>query len=291
MQDYHQAPEYSEYLRQLNWQTFKGKHCQIFYRQLPFINRYLIKAQRINSSLQHLQDLIDCHTSFRPLVTYIEFNHSEANFNNQIWKDKGFYPIKRGMLPTKTLRINIQQSLSNILKSMHPKTRYNIKLSIRHGLTANIFSVQQVIQNNTLYNQIYQLLRDNAKRQHFWSLPSAWLQALLQGFEKKAFIVNVYTPKSELAATLICLTFDHCVYYNANGSSLLGRKVMAATRAIFEAIKHAHTQKYQWFDFDGVFDSRYPISAWQGFTRFKKSFGGEELLYPPAYRKWGPLSR
>lgn len=291
MQDYHQAPEYGQYLSQLDWHIFEGKDTQIFCRRLPLINRYLIKAQRINHSRQNLQDLIDCHTHFKPIATYVEFNQSEANFDNQIWNDKGFHPIRRGMLPTKTLRINLLQPLPNILKSMHSKTRYNINLSIRHGLTANILSVQQVIQNDTLYNQIYQLLRENSQRQRFWSFPSSWLHALLQGFEKKAFIVNVYTSKSELAATLICLTYDNCVYYNANGSSLLGRKVMAASRATFEAIKYAQAKKYQWFDFDGIFDSRYPISSWKGFTRFKKSFGGEELLYPPAYRKWGSLSR
>lgn len=291
MQDYHQASEYGQYLSQLDWHIFEGKHTQIFCRRLPLINRYIIKAQRINHSLQNLEDFIDCHTHFKPIAAYVEFNQSEQNFNNQIWKDEGFHPIKRGMLPTKTLRINLLQPLPNILKSMHSKTRYNINLSIRHGLISHVYAAHQVIHNSTLYHQIYQLLRENAKRQHFWPLPNSWFQALIQGFEKKAFIVNVYTPKNELAATLICLTHYHTVYYNANGSSLLGRKVMAATRATFEAIKYAHAKKYQWFDFDGVFDSRYPISSWQGFTRFKKSFGGEELLYPPAYRKWGSLSR
>ncbi len=37
------------------------------------------------------------------------------------------------------------------------------------------------------------------------------------------------------------------------------------------------------FDFDGIYDERFPIKTWLGFTKFKKGFGGKEIEYPGCY--------
>jgi lipid II:glycine glycyltransferase (peptidoglycan interpeptide bridge formation enzyme) len=36
---------------------------------------------------------------------------------------------------------------------------------------------------------------------------------------------------------------------------------------------------------EGIFDERFPIPAWRGFTKFKKGFGGKITKYPGAYQK------
>jgi lipid II:glycine glycyltransferase (peptidoglycan interpeptide bridge formation enzyme) len=40
------------------------------------------------------------------------------------------------------------------------------------------------------------------------------------------------------------------------------------------------------FDFEGIYDSRFPIKSWLGFTHFKKQFGGNEIAYPGCYIKF-----
>jgi len=49
----------------------------------------------------------------------------------------------------------------------------------------------------------------------------------------------------------------------------------------------------RWFDFDGLYDERYqPTEAWQGFTRFKLGFGGQETTYMGSYvKRWPFLKR
>jgi lipid II:glycine glycyltransferase (peptidoglycan interpeptide bridge formation enzyme) len=39
------------------------------------------------------------------------------------------------------------------------------------------------------------------------------------------------------------------------------------------------------FDFEGIYDSRFPNKSWLGFTHFKKSFGGKEVEYPGCFVK------
>lgn len=39
------------------------------------------------------------------------------------------------------------------------------------------------------------------------------------------------------------------------------------------------------FDFEGIYDERFPNKSWLGFTHFKKSFGGYEVSYPGTYTK------
>jgi hypothetical protein len=40
------------------------------------------------------------------------------------------------------------------------------------------------------------------------------------------------------------------------------------------------------FDFEGIFDERYPKSNrdWLGFSKFKSGFGGKEIYFPPPFK-------
>jgi lipid II:glycine glycyltransferase (peptidoglycan interpeptide bridge formation enzyme) len=40
------------------------------------------------------------------------------------------------------------------------------------------------------------------------------------------------------------------------------------------------------WDFEGIFDQRFPNKDILGYTHFKKSFGGKEIEFPGAFTKW-----
>jgi lipid II:glycine glycyltransferase (peptidoglycan interpeptide bridge formation enzyme) len=144
----------------------------------------------------------------------------------------------------------------------------------------------QVIIDNKLDKKTENLLRGNSWRVGLFGMNDYWLKKELEGFGKKAFIVKVYsTPRGELLAAAVYLTTDDGAYYMQNGSTELGRKLMAPTLAVWEGMKEAKKRGLKYFDFDGVSDERHPIKAWAGFTRFKEGFGGEAVYYPAALVK------
>ena len=71
-------------------------------------------------------------------------------------------------------------------------------------------------------------------------------------------------------------------FYWHNCSSYLGKKLKASTLSVWQAIKESKTRGLKIFDFEGIWDQRLPYlnQGWQGFSQFKKSFGGQEIEFP-----------
>ena len=64
-------------------------------------------------------------------------------------------------------------------------------------------------------------------------------------------------------------------------SSDSGNKNFAPTLLVWEAILLAKKLKLKAFDFEGIYDERFPKAAesWKGFTKFKEGFGGEKVVF------------
>jgi lipid II:glycine glycyltransferase (peptidoglycan interpeptide bridge formation enzyme) len=192
------------------------------------------------------------------------------------------------MLPSKTQIIDLTLSMDSILKSMKPKTRYNISVAQKRGVTLEVISTQAFLENNALVDEVSALLQKNARRAGYWVESKDWIQKKLAAFDKQAFVIAAYQSHKtdEVIAVAIFLQSDDSLFYWVNGSTDLGRKLFAPTRIIFEALKIGQEKQLNEFDFDGVFDERYPNKRWLGYTRFKAGFGGSYVYYPPCFIKW-----
>jgi lipid II:glycine glycyltransferase (peptidoglycan interpeptide bridge formation enzyme) len=51
-------------------------------------------------------------------------------------------------------------------------------------------------------------------------------------------------------------------------------------------MQEAKKRKCKLWDFEGIYDERFPNKDWLGFSHFKKSFGGSEILFPGSVTKW-----
>lgn len=97
------------------------------------------------------------------------------------------------------------------------------------------------------------------------------------------------TDNIVLAGALI-LIHDKISYYFHAASTPEGQKLSAPYLVVWEAIKLAKKKDCRVFDFEGIYDERFPIKSWKGFTHFKKSFGGKEVEYSKTSLKfYNPL--
>ncbi len=303
MTDIRQAPEYAVFLHSLHWKTEKHPSGSIAAIKplLPLFG--ILKLQRVELAaidFDWMQQLARRHLVF---ITYIElgdrlvlpvgtpFNPREvASFFAQatlVLEMHGYSPISHGMLPSKTQVINLTQSMEKILAGMKPKTRYNIGLAERKQVRLRIVSAPEFLADSVLFANVTSLLQQNAKRAGYWVEGKSWVQKKLQAFGSNAYITLAFNPKSPqeiLAVALFLYTHDTCFYW-VNGSTAHGRKVFAPSLCIFEALREAQRRKLTEFDFDGVYDERFPNKRWLGYTRFKQGFGGNYVFYPPCYIK------
>ena len=91
---------------------------------------------------------------------------------------------------------------------------------------------------------------------------------------------------NELVAGILLLHADKTSYYMYAASNQEGKRLFAPTICAWEAIKMSKKRGLKIFDFEGIYDERFPLKNWEGFTRFKKSFGGSEIEYPGAFSKF-----
>ena len=110
---------------------------------------------------------------------------------------------------------------------------------------------------------------------------------IYKAFGKNAYVISVMKhPGDEILSAILMIFTKDIAYYMYAASTDEGKKLFSPTINAWAAIKLAKKLKSKVFDFEGIYDERFPIKSWQGFTRFKKSFGGREVEYPGAFVKF-----
>lgn len=187
----------------------------------------------------------------------------------------GFRKDKSPMLPTKTVWLDLRKSEKKLLEEMHYKTRYNIK---KYSQKADILRGDKV-SDEQLQN-FFGIYKQNAQRQKFWGLKSSDFKKLFECFKDNGYLIKTNE------GGLVVLIHDNVAYYSHNAVTNKGRQEFLPTILTWKAIKLAKKLGCRRFDFEGIEDSRYPVTKkWAGFTRFKKSFGGEVIEYLGSFTK------
>lgn len=176
--------------------------------------------------------------------------------------------------PSKTLMLDLNHSEEDILKTVHHKTRYNIKVAQRNEVI-----VREATEND--YATFINLLTETTKRDGFSAHPMAYYSKLLamdNTFAK--LMVGEYQGKI-LCAHLMTY-FGDTVTYLHGASSNEDRNVMAPFLLQWECIREAKNRGFKYYDFWGIDEKK-----WPGVTRFKRNFvnenNGLEVSYPGTY--------
>ncbi len=264
MSDLRQAPEYAQWMRAIGWQVEKGA----FIKKIPLLPWTFIKIQRQRWTADY--EIIA--KKYRAVQIKLEPDWSDKTDYQAL----GFKPDKTPLLPTKTIWLDLTKSENQLLKEMHSKTRYNIR---KNKQVVRICRGKETSQ--AALRKFYEIYKANAKKQKFWGLSFNNLKWLLVCFGEKAWLLTTNE------GGLIILIHDKVVYYSHNGATQAGKRKFVPTILTWEAIKLAKKLGCKKFDFEGIADSRFPITKkWQGFTRFKKSFGGIEVECKGSLSKW-----
>lgn len=183
--------------------------------------------------------------------------------------------------PGKTLLLDLQMSEENLLAKMHPKTRYNIKVALRHGVTVEPTFVATPGHGLNL-KEALDLIIHTAKRQDFRTHHRHYYQKLIDFFAlqpHRDLKLSVYKAlwRDNILAGAIMIDFGSSRTYLFGGSSQEHRNVMAPYLLHWQAINDATSRGLNYYDFWGAETSVGKIS---GFVRFKEGFGGTAITYP-----------
>lgn len=180
------------------------------------------------------------------------------------------YPAKNRQ-PQYTLIVDLQKHEELLLSEMHEKTRYNIKIAERHGVS---------VKENAPPEDFLNLIKETTARDKFSAHTESYYREMLKNLpDTKLFVA--FHGSEPLAAAIINF-FGNTATYLHGASSNKKRNLMAPHLLHWEIMKSVKADGYNFYDFWGVAPENEPNHAWAGITRFKKGFGGEIVAMPKA---------
>ena len=171
--------------------------------------------------------------------------------------------------PVHSLLMDLSLTDDSLLSRMHPKGRYNLGLSRRHGV-----QVSRSTQMEDL-SRFHQLFMETAHRGDFFAEPYGFFinlgATLFPGRHAELFFSEW---QGETLAALLVIYFGRRATYLFGGSSTLHRNVMPAYAAHWAALRAARERGCVEYDLYGYDPFGQPDHLYAGFSRFKKQLGG-----------------
>jgi len=192
------------------------------------------------------------------------------NFNTIHWNLR---KSETNILPTNTLYLDLHPEFNTILERMKPKTRYNIKLAQKKGVTVRIADLNDL-------NIWYSLYTETANRNGLYLNDIKYFEAILTTkADTTKSPAEVYYLIAEIdnipLAAMFLIISGNCSSYLYGASSNINRNYMATYALQCFAIrlsKEKGCEKYDMFGISPNNDVTHPL---YGLYKFKTGFGGE----------------
>ncbi len=197
------------------------------------------------------------------------------------------------MQPKEILVLDISKNEEDLLAEMKPKTRYNINLSRKRGVSVKaIFnkSSDSDDQNSNFYiNEFMRLVKVTAKRDKITCHPESYYRKMFEIIPGDILKLYIAEYNGKVAAANIVVFCGDTATYLHGASDNEFRNAMAPYLLQWQAITDAKKAGFARYDLGGVksYDTQWTKNNgdWSGITRFKTGFAPNTnpIEFPGSY--------
>lgn len=305
-----QSWEWGEFQRQFGRKIHRfggdGWQAQIIEMNLPLGKKYwycaagpIAEIRNSNFEIRNImEDIKKAAKENGAVLLRIEPFWEENEETKAALKKEGFKRLDHDINPAQTLVLDISKSEDEILNQMHHKWRYNIHLAGKKGIAVKMVKSQDG-DFEKYFEDFYSLMAKMSARQGIKShLKEYYRKQLEIGKDDNAisitppnpllskrgdgpeFVLFVAEYENKIIAANIAVFFGDQATYLHGAADLEFKALMAPHLLQWEQIKEAKKRGLNKYDFWGITNDRTTDKkrrvSWEGFTRFKKGFGGEE---------------
>lgn len=220
-------------------------------------------------------------------AVFIQLEPDVIKNQEQIPKIDNLLPSHHPLFTKYTYVLDLDKPEEVLLKQLHPKTRYNIRLAQRHGVVIRQDDGPQALEN------YLRLTDETTRRQKFFAHTPAYHQRMWK-IMHEGNIAHLWTAsyRGEIIATWVIFCFGDKIYYPYGASSDQARPVMASNLLAWDIILWAKKNGFKKFDMWGALGpDPDPRDPWFGFHRFKSGYapdlvehiGSFDLLISPVW--------
>lgn len=183
------------------------------------------------------------------------------------------FPFQRSphqLFPDWTMELDISASEDELMQQMKSKTRYNVRLAARKGVTVSEVSTDEGFKT---FSDLY---FETTARQKYYGHNREYHSIVWEQLKDSlAHILIAYYEGEPLAAYELFL-FNGKLYYPYGGSTARHKNVMAANLLMWEAIRFGKAHDTTIFDMWGATHPGYEgDDIYAGFTRFKEGYNAQ----------------
>jgi len=181
--------------------------------------------------------------------------------------------------PPRSIFVDLEPGEEAILAAMKSKTRYNIRLALRRGVTVRSGTAEDL-------PTFYRLMQITGRRDEFGIHSLDYFKTIFELFAPSQAALLLAEVQGEPVAGLLLLVHRCAAYYLFGASSNAHREKMPTYLLQWEAMRWAKAHGCQSYDLWGIPDadetrleaefvtrSEDPSGLW-GVYRFKRGFGG-----------------
>jgi lipid II:glycine glycyltransferase (peptidoglycan interpeptide bridge formation enzyme) len=254
-----QTKEWADFRKEWGNEIIETKYGIITAHKIPFIDFKIgIFEKGPSPTAKMLQDLKSIGEKNNLIFIKLEPNTKKEEALTKILLNSGAIKGRRLFTPT-TFWINLKKSEGDLLKSFSSKTRYNIRLSQKHGVKVKIDN------SDTAFEKYLELTAETNKRQGFYSHTPRYHRLMWKHLKNKIAHLMVATYKGEIVSAWILFAHDGFLYYPYGASTDKHKEVMANNLMMWGAIKFGKKMKLSTFDLWGREEGK-------GFTKFKEGY-------------------
>jgi peptidoglycan pentaglycine glycine transferase (the first glycine) len=204
----------------------------------------------------------------------------------QRFAELGFRASPQTVQPRCTILLDLIPDPEVVLACMKSKTRYNIRLAARKGVTVRDGTAEDL-------PGFYRLMEVTGERDDFGIHSEPYYEAAFQIFVPQGLAkLFLATFEDKVLAGIMAFAFGRRAWYMYGASSDEYRNLMPNYLLQWEAIKWAKERGCLSYDMWGIPDEEEEVlereflkrsdGLW-GVYRFKRGFGGQVVHYPGAY--------
>ncbi len=248
----------------------------------PFTIGYFPKGNM--PTQETITELIRIGKENNCIFIQLEPNVEKTQNTEKQFSSLGLMPSVHPLFTKYTFQLDLIKSEEELLKNMHPKTRYNIRVAKKHEVIVKEDSSPEAFQ------AYLKLTAETTNRQGFFAHTPLYHRLMwktLQGDVKKNNLsahLFVASYKEKILTTWILFVFHNALYYPYGASSSENRDLMASNLMMWETITYGKKLGLKLFDMWGSLgENPSPQDPWFGFHRFKQGYGPRLIEFSGSY--------
>lgn len=222
-------------------------------------------------------------------TSFIEFLLKEKLAKALFWRfepavengrPEGLMPVRfrrnDSQNPSSTILLDLTPSQDDLLTAMHQKTRYNIRVAAKHGVTTRLATHAEDVEI------FLNLMDETAKRDEFVQHDRAYLKETYARLQRDGMArIRIAEQNGKPLAANLEILYGDTVTYLYGSSSSEARNLMAPFALHWDALTQAKRDGFLYYDFWGANPESKAAFAykdsWDGITRFKRGWGGKQV--------------